>query len=92
MGLYVHGNHKGLIGTGKLGGQEILYLTPTRYTVTTRMILKVGNCVSHFNVSLIVQAESQESVHKPQFLKRRERRAKVDRTEVLLLTSLAPYR
>ena len=48
--------------------------------------------MSHFNVSLIVWAKSQDSVHKPQFLKRREGRAEADRTEVLLLTSLAPYR
>ena len=41
--------------------------------------------MSHFNVSLIVWARSQDSVHKPQFLKRRERRAEADRTEVLLL-------
>ena len=34
--------------------------------------LKVGSCVSHFNVSLIVWAKSQDSVHKPQFLKRKE--------------------
>ena len=46
--------------------------------------------MSHFTVSLIVWAKSQDSVHKPQFL--RERRAEADRTEVLLLTSLAPYR
>ena len=46
--------------------------------------------MSHFNVSLIVWAKSQNSVHKPQFLKRS--RAEADRTEVLLLTSLAPYR
>ena len=47
--------------------------------------------MSHFNVSLIAWAKSQNSVHKPQFLKR-ERKAETDRTEVLLLTSLAPYR
>ena len=45
--------------------------------------------MSHFNVLLIVWAKSQDSFHKPQVLKRRERRA--DRTEVLLLTSLTPY-
>ena len=61
-------------------GSGILYLTSPRYTVTTRM--KVGSCVSHFNVSLIVWAKSRDSVHKPQFLKRRE---------VLLLTSQALY-
>ena len=54
--------------------------------------IKVGSCVSHFNVSLIVWAKSQDSVHKPQYLKRRERTAEADRTKVLLLTSQAPYR
>ena len=48
--------------------------------------------MSHFNVSLIVWAKSQDSVQKSQFLNRRERRAKADRTKVLLLTSQAPYR
>ena len=28
--------------------------------------------MSHFNVSLIVRAKSQDSVHRPQFLKRKE--------------------
>ena len=42
MGLYVPINHSGLLGTGKLGGREFLYLTPTRYTVTTRMTLHYG--------------------------------------------------
>ena len=31
--------------------------------------------MSHFDVSLIVWAESQDSVHKPQFLKRKESRS-----------------
>ena len=31
--------------------------------------------MSHFNVSLIVWAKSQDSVHKPQFLKRKESRS-----------------
>ena len=31
-------------------------------------------------------AKSEDSVHKPQLLKRRERRAEADRTKVLLLT------
>ena len=45
--------------------------------------------MSHFNVSVIVWAKSQDSVHKLPFFGR-ERRAEADRTEVLLLTSLAP--
>ena len=40
--------------------------------------------MSRFNVSLTAWAESQDSVYEPQFLKRRERRAEADRTEVLL--------
>ena len=82
-----------LIRDGEVGGSEILYLTPTRYTVTTRMILhEGGQMVSHFNVSLIVWAKSQDSVHEQQFLKRRERRVEAGRTKVLLLTSQVLYR
>ena len=39
MGLYIHRNHYGSLGTGKLGGRKFLYLTHTRSTITTRMIL-----------------------------------------------------
>ena len=39
IGLHVHRNRCGLLRTGKLGGREFLYLTLTRYTVTTRMTL-----------------------------------------------------
>ena len=35
--------------------------------------------MSHFNVSLIVSAKSQDSVHKPQFLKRKESRSGLNR-------------
>ena len=36
-----------LIRDGEVGGLEILYLTPTRYTVTTGMTaFKAGSCVS----------------------------------------------
>ena len=31
-----------IIRDGEVGGSGILYLTPTRYTVTTRMILHYG--------------------------------------------------
>ena len=37
--------------------------------------MKVGGCVSHFNASLIVWAQSQDSVHKPEYLKRKESRS-----------------
>ena len=51
----------------------------------------MGSYVSHFNVSLILWAKSQDSVRKPRIFKRRQRRAEADRTKVLLLTSQAPY-
>ena len=35
--------------------------------------IKVGSCVSHFAVSLTVWAQSQDSVHNPHFLKRKDR-------------------
>ena len=54
--------------------------------------IKAGSRVSDFNVSLIVWAKSQDGVHKPQFLKRRERTAEADRTKVRLFTSQALYR
>ena len=75
-----------LIRDGEVGGLGVLYLTPT-LSPPEWFCIKVGSCVGHFNVSLIVWAKSQDSVRKPQFLKRRERRAEADRTEVLLLTS-----
>ena len=68
----------GLLGTGKFGGQEFLYLTPTlTLSPPEWFCIKAGRCVGHFNV-FIVWAKSQDSVHKPQFLKRRERRAEAD--------------
>ena len=39
------------------------------------LCIKVGSCVGHFNVSLIVWAMLQDSVHKPQFWKRMESRS-----------------
>ena len=59
-----------LIRNGKWGGGGERFgifffnLTPTRYTVTPEWFC---SCVSHFNVSLIVWARSQDSVHKPPF-------------------------
>ena len=37
--------------------------------------LRWAVCVSHFNVSLIVWAKSQDSVHEPQLLKTKESRS-----------------
>ena len=37
--------------------------------------IKMGSCLSHFDVSLTVWEESQDRVNKPQFLKRKESRS-----------------
>ena len=37
--------------------------------------IKMGSDESHFNVSLIVKEKSQDSVHRPQFLKKKESRS-----------------
>ena len=93
MGLYVHRNHEDLLGTGKLGGGGVRNFISNTYLLHCHhqidSALRWAGCVSHFNVSLIVWAKSQDSVHKPPFLERRERRAEADRTKVLLLTSQA---
>ena len=73
MGLYVHRNHYGLLGTGKFEGSGIFISnTYSLQSPPEWLCTKVGSCVSHFNVSLIVWEKPQDSVHKPQFLKRKE--------------------
>ena len=49
--------------------------------------IKVGSCVSHFNVSLIVCWQSHQTVSINHRF-RRARRAEADRTEILLLNSV----
>ena len=78
---------------------ELIFCYPCFYIICacTEFFLKVvislrgvdfwSSCVSHFNVSLIAWAKSQDSVHKSHFLKRKERRAEADRTKILLLSS-----
>ena len=61
-----------LLGTGKLRGGEFLYLT---LSPPECLHIKMGSCVSHFNVSFIVWTKSRDSVRKPQFLKRTESRS-----------------
>ena len=74
------GKHQALrpqkpLGTGKLGGREF-YIQRLLNTLSPPewLCINVGSCVRHWNVSLIVWATSQDSVHKPQFLKRKESR------------------
>ena len=66
-----------LIRDGEVGGQEIYiwHLLATLSPPPEWLCIKVGSCVSHFNVSWIVWAKSEDSVHKPQLLKRKESRS-----------------
>ena len=80
-GQWIHGAlrpQKALrhIRDAEIGGQEFLYLhLLTTLSPSEWFYIKVGSCVRHFNVSLIVWAKSQDSVHKPQFFKRKESRS-----------------
>ena len=66
-----------LVWDGEVAGLGILYLTPILATLSPPewLCIKAGSCVSHFNVSLTVWAKSQDSIHKPQFLERKESRS-----------------
>ena len=74
----------------EVGGRGRLYTY--RYTVTTRMTpFKTGCDESHFNVLLIVRDKVTRQY--PQITTFEEKgELKWIRTEVLLLTSLTPYR
>ena len=65
------------IRDGEVGGSVIFI--PNTYSLHCHhqndSALRWGSCVSHFNVSLTVWAKSQDSVHKPIFLKRKESRS-----------------
>ena len=54
--------------------------------------IKVGSCVRHFNVSLIVWAKSQDSVRKPQFWKSKESRSGPNRGPSAYQPSALPAR
>ena len=77
---------KAYLGTGKLGVRKFIsnpYSLHCHHQNDSALI-KVGRCVSHFNVSLIVGAKSQDIVHdKRQFLKRRERRTEARATVIM---------
>ena len=79
-----------LIRDGEVAGSRILMSnTYSLHCYHHNDSIKVGSCMSHFSVSLNVWAKSQDSVINHNVW--RERRAEADPTEVLLLTSLAPY-
>ena len=76
---------------GGEGGRLYTY----RYTVTTRMTdscIKMGSDESHFNVSIGNDGQSHRTVSTNHNLFEEKGEPKRDRTEVLPLTSLTPYR
>ena len=72
-------------GTGRL------YLT-LHWHRQNDSCIKMGSDESHFNVSSIEGQNHTDSVHRPQHFKREREKPKRNGTEVLLLTSLTPYR
>ena len=93
MGLCVHRNHEGLLETGKLGGREVCISNTYSHATLSppeRFCIKVGSCVSHFSVSIIVWAKSQDGVHKSQCLKRKESRSGSNRGPSAFLPGALP--
>ena len=73
------------------GGSDRVYTY--RYTVTTRMTcIKMGSGENHFNVSLIVRDKVTRQCPQNTNLSEEKGKTKRNRAEVLLLTSLTPYR
>ena len=85
----IRDGEKGRKGVWRLGEREIIYLSLHCHHQNDCCI-KMGSDESHFNVSLIVRDKvTRQCPQTRTFLKRKEKRY---RTEVLLLTSLTPYR
>ena len=77
-------------GGGGGGGEENIYLS-LRYHHQNDFCIKVGSDESHFNVSLIVRDKVTRQCPRTTTCEE-EGEPKQIRTEVLLLTSLTPYR
>ena len=74
-------------------GEQGYYNYNYRYTIITRMTcIKMGSDESHFNVSVGSEGQSQKTVSTNHNLSEEKGELKQYRTEVLLLTSLTPYR
>ena len=58
----------------EVGEEEIIYLSLHCHHQNDSC-MKMGSSESRFNVSLIVRDKSQDSVHRPQLLKRKESRS-----------------
>ena len=76
---------------GGRGEREIIYISLHRHQQND-FCLKVGSDESHFNVSLIVRDEVTRQVSTNHNLFEEKGEPKRNRTEVLLITSLTPYR
>ena len=59
------------------GGREIIYLS-LLCRHQNDFYIKVGSDESHFNVSVGSDGQSQDSVHRPQLLKRKESRSRFE--------------
>ena len=99
--LDVHRNRKAYQGRGKGGGGEGVWRWGTREIIYLSLqchhqndsCIKMGSDESHFNVSSIVRDEvTNRTVSTNHNLFEEKGEPKRYRTEVLPLTSLAPYR
>ena len=98
MVLTVHRNHKAYWGRGDGGGEgvwrggtrEIIYLSLQCHHQNDSCI-KMGSGKSHFNASLIVRDKVTRQCPQTTILGKKGEPKRI-RTEVLLLSSLAPYR
>ena len=96
MVLNVHRNHEAYWGRGeggkgvwRWGEREIIYLS--LHCHHQNDCVKVGSDESHFNVSLIVRDKITRQCPQTTTFEGKGEPKRI-RTEVLLLTSLTPYR
>ena len=75
----------------EVGKREIIYLL-LRCHHQNDSCIKMGSDESHFNVSVGSEGQSQKTVSTNHNLFEEKGKLKRYRTEVLLLTSLTPYR
>ena len=64
-------------GGMEVGEREIIYLSLHCHHQNDSCI-KMGSDESHFNVSELRRTKSQDSVHRPQLLKRKESRSRFE--------------
>ena len=81
MALNVHNNLLRLIRDGGWGWGWGGGMVPMSHHLLATLsppewlCIKAGNCARHFNVLLAAWAKSQDNIHKPQILKRKESRS-----------------